>query len=85
MSSADMMERNLDKRVETCFPLEGKKLITRAKQELQVFMTDNTQSWILQTDGTYVRSSPTGNQLARSAQSTLLEKLASSPQRAVNV
>ena len=85
MSSADMMERNLDKRVETCFPLEGKKLITRAKQELQVFMTDNTQSWILQTDGTYVRSSPTGNQLARSAQSTLLEKLASSPQRTVNV
>ena len=85
MSSADMMERNLDKRVETCFPLEGKKLITRAKQELQVFMTDNTQSWVLQPDGSYVRSSPTGNQIARSAQSTLLEKLASSPQRTVNV
>ncbi len=85
MSSADMMERNLDKRVETCFPLEGKKLITRAKQELLVFMTDNTQSWILQTDGNYVRSSPTGNQLARSAQSSLLEKLSSSPQRAVNI
>ncbi len=85
LSSADMMERNLDKRVETCFPLEGKKLITRAKQELQVFLTDNTQSWILQQDGSYTRSSPTGNQIPRSAQATLLEKLGNSPQRTVSV
>ncbi len=85
LSSADMMERNLDKRVETCFPLEGKKLITRAKQELQVFLTDNTQAWILQADGSYVRSTPTGNQLARSAQSALLEKLGNSPQRTLSV
>ena len=85
MSSADMMERNLDKRVETCFPLEGKKLITRAKQELQVFLTDNTRSWILQPDGSYVLSSPSGNQIPRSAQATLLEKLANSSQRTVNL
>ncbi|AQZ94405.1 polyphosphate kinase 1 [Halopseudomonas phragmitis] len=85
LSSADMMERNLDNRVETCFPLEGKKLVSRAKQELQVFLSDNTQSWILQPDGSYLRSSPTGNQNPRSAQMTLLEKLASSPQRTVSV
>lgn len=85
LSSADLMERNLDHRVETCFPLEGKKLISRAKQELQVFLTDNTQSWILQPDGTYVRSTPTGNQIPRSAQSALLEKLSNSPQRTVSV
>ena len=85
LSSADLMERNLDHRVETCFPLEGKKLVSRAKQELQVFLTDNTQSWLLQPDGTYVRSTPTGNQIPRSAQSTLLEKLSNSPQRTVSV
>lgn len=85
MSSADMMERNLDNRVESCFPLEGKRLITRARQELQVFIGDNTHSWVLQPDGSYVRSSPSGNQNPRSAQATLLDKLASSPQRTVSV
>ncbi|TVP91435.1 MAG: polyphosphate kinase 1 [Pseudomonadaceae bacterium] len=85
MSSADLMERNLDNRVETCFPLEGKRLTTRARQELQAFISDNTHSWVLQSDGSYVRSSPSGNQNPRSAQALLLDKLASSPQRTVRV
>ena len=75
LSSADWMERNLDKRVETCFPVEGKKLITRVKKELESYLTDNTQAWVLQPDGRYVRQQPTGNQNPRSAQSGLLEKL----------
>ncbi len=76
LSSADWMERNLDRRVEACFPVEGKKLLTRVKKELELFLTDNTQSWLLQPDGSYVRNSPSGNQLARNVQATLLEKLA---------
>ena len=75
LSSADWMERNLDKRVETCFPLEGKKLILRVKKELEAYLTDNTQSWQLQSDGRYLRNSPTGNQNPRNAQAMLLEKL----------
>ena len=75
LSSADWMERNLDKRVETCFPVEGKKLLLRVKKELEGYLTDNTQAWTLQPDGRYVRSTPTGNQNPRSAQATLLERL----------
>ncbi|WP_397377237.1 polyphosphate kinase 1 [Pseudomonas sp.] len=75
LSSADWMERNLDKRVETCFPVEGKKLILRVKKELESYLTDNTQAWVLQPDGRYLRTSPSGNQNARSAQAGLLEKL----------
>ncbi|AXO90544.1 polyphosphate kinase 1 [Pseudomonas sp. K1(2024)] len=75
LSSADWMERNLDKRVETCFPVEGKKLLLRVKKELESYLTDNTQAWTLQSDGRYVRSTPTGNQNPRSAQATLLERL----------
>lgn len=75
LSSADWMERNLDRRVETCFPVEGKKLITRVKKELELYLNDNTHSWLLQADGSYVRSSPTGNQNPRNAQLALYEKL----------
>ena len=85
LSSADMMERNLDKRIETCFPLEGKKLVNRARQELMVHLADNTHAWVLQPDGTYIRCTPTGNQIPRCAQSTLLEKLASTSQYTVSV
>ena len=65
-----------DRRVETCFPVEGKKLVMRVKKELDAFLTDNTLSWLLQPDGSYVRNTPSGNQLSRNVQSTLLERLA---------
>ncbi|WP_394560270.1 polyphosphate kinase 1 [Aquipseudomonas alcaligenes] len=75
LSSADWMERNLDKRVETCFPVEGKKLITRVKKELESYLSDNTQAWVLQADGRYQRVSPSGNANPRNAQAALLDKL----------
>jgi polyphosphate kinase len=77
LSSADLMERNLDKRVETCFPIEGKRLLLRVKKELEAYLSDNTYSWVLQSDGRYVRCNPSGNQHARNAQTMLLEKLTS--------
>ncbi|SDL01679.1 polyphosphate kinase [Pseudomonas delhiensis] len=75
LSSADWMERNLDMRVETCFPVEGKKLVQRVKKELELYLADNTQAWVLQPDGSYQRLSPTGNQNPRNAQAMLLERL----------
>ena len=75
LSSADLMERNLDMRIETCFPVEGKKLIQRVKKEVEAYLTDNTHAWVLQGDGEYTRLQPTGNQNPRDAQALLLEKL----------
>jgi len=54
LSSADMMQRNLDRRVEIAFPIEDPKL----KEELQrtlikISQRDNVKTRVLQTDGTY--------------------------------
>lgn len=76
LASADWMERNLDKRVETCFPVEGRKLILRVKKELEAYLTDNTHSWQLQADGRYLRNTPSGNQNPRNAQQALFDRLA---------
>jgi len=62
-------------RVETCFPVEGKKLVQRVKKELELYLADNTQAWVLQADGSYQRLNPTGNQNPRNAQAMLLERL----------
>jgi polyphosphate kinase len=74
-SSADWMERNFFRRIEVCFPIEDRRLKHRVIQEdLLSYLADNTQAWILQSDGTYKRSIP-GNYRVRSAQSALLETL----------
>ena len=75
-SSADAMIRNLDMRVETCFPIEDPKLASRVKKELEYYLGDNTRSWQLHSDGVYERNKPTRGQRKRSAQDRLLETLA---------
>jgi len=77
LASADLMERNLDRRVETGFPIEGKKLQQRVKKELDMYMADNANAWILQADGSYVRTTP--SQPPRDVQMQLLEKLSAAP------
>lgn len=72
-SSADWMPRNLFQRVEACFPIEEKRTRDQIKQfGLMPYLSDNSQSWLLQSDGSYKRQKPTGSKV-RSAQSFLLE------------
>ena len=71
-SSADWMERNLFRRVETAFPIEDRRMKQRVLQEgLLDYLADNTQSWILQSDGSYKRTTP-GSTKPRCAQMALL-------------
>ena len=72
-SSADWMPRNLHHRVEACFPIDEK----RPREQIIEFgllnyLADNTQAWILQSDGGYRRLRP-GSHKPRSAQRTLLD------------
>jgi polyphosphate kinase len=75
-SSADWMDRNFFRRVETCFPIDDKRLKQRIlKEGLTTYLADNTQAWILQSDGSYKRCMP-GNAKPRSAQDEILAALA---------
>jgi len=75
LSSADWMGRNFFSRVETCFPIEDKRLIKRVvKESFDFYLADNTHAWLLQADGSYRRARP-GNARPRSAQDALLESL----------
>lgn len=72
-SSADWMERNLFRRVETCFPIEEKRPRDQIINfSLHAYLSDNINAWILQSDGSY-RHVRQGNQKPRSAQQTLLD------------
>ena len=74
-ASADLMIRNLDRRVETCFPVENPKLVVRIRKELETYLSDNTRSYLLNREGVYERKVPVRNQKERNAQQTLLENL----------
>jgi polyphosphate kinase len=56
LGSADLMNRNLDRRVEVLFPIEDEKLKDRLLREvLEPSLSDNVKIRRLQPDGTYLR------------------------------
>jgi polyphosphate kinase len=75
-SSADWMDRNFFRRVESCFPVEDPKLRKRIISEsLELYLADNVQAWDQQPDGSYLHCE-TGRRKPVNAQSSLLEQLA---------
>ena len=57
LGSADMMPRNIDRRVEVLFPIEEPDHIRRIREDiLDVYLRDNEKARRLQPDGTYVRA-----------------------------
>ena len=58
LSSADVMERNLDRRVEVAFPITDAHLQQRIYHALQLCLADNTGTYLLQADGAYQRVAP---------------------------
>jgi polyphosphate kinase len=58
-ASADWLERNLLRRVETCFPILDPELAKRVYREvLQNYLDDNLNAWELDADGIYHKRAP---------------------------
>jgi polyphosphate kinase len=73
-SSADLMNRNMFRRVEICFPISSKKLQNRIMHNLNLYLQDNTQAWLLQSDGSY-RQPDHSPEESIATQSVLLNEL----------
>jgi polyphosphate kinase len=59
LGSADLMQRNLDRRVETLFPIEDSGLVAHIRDDiLGVYLRDNMRARILLPDGSYRRAQP---------------------------
>jgi polyphosphate kinase len=74
-ASADWMERNFFRRVEVGFPVLRDAQRERILRDLQLYLADNTQAWLLRSDGSYVRTEPSGDPPV-CAQKQLLENYA---------
>ncbi len=74
-ASADWMERNFFRRVEVAFPVLREAQRERIVRDLQLYLADNTQAWLLRPDGSYVRAEA-GSDAPVCAQQQLLEQYA---------
>ncbi len=72
LSSADWMERNFFRRVETGFPLLDDELRARVLDDLQSYLDDNTQAWLLDAEGQYTRCQPSTEETAVNAQTNMM-------------
>ncbi|MCW2277592.1 RNA degradosome polyphosphate kinase [Heliophilum fasciatum] len=80
LSSADLMTRNLDRRVELLFPVKKPRLLRRIKGILIVMLHDNVRARRLRSDGKYDRVQPQG-QARLQSQVCFLRLLQRKPQR----
>ena len=75
-ASADWLERNLLRRVETCFPVLDPALAARVREEaLDNYLADNCNAWRLDPDGRYERIAPGADEAPHSAQMALLARI----------
>ncbi|HJS28040.1 MAG TPA: polyphosphate kinase 1 [Anaerolineales bacterium] len=73
MGSADLMPRNLNRRVEVLFPIEEKGLIRNVRDViLETYLKDNRRARLMQPDGSYVRLQPGSKEKAVDSQNDLI-------------
>ncbi|MES1196084.1 MAG: RNA degradosome polyphosphate kinase, partial [Steroidobacter sp.] len=74
LASADWMERNFFRRVEIAFPVQSSRYKARILRDMETYLSDNTQAWILQADGNYLKAA-SDNQPQLTAQQEFLARI----------
>lgn len=74
LGSADLMPRNINRRVEVLFPLQDERLVARVRDKiLATYFKDNTKARIMQPDGRYARLAGDRRKARVSSQDVLLQ------------
>ena len=75
IGSADLMPRNLNRRVEVLFPVEDRRLVRRLRDRiLEKYLEDDVSARIMQPDGSYLRPKRQPGKKVLSAQSWFLKR-----------
>jgi polyphosphate kinase len=75
LGSADLMPRNLNRRVEIVYPVHDPRLVHMVRDEiLEVYLQDNLRARAMLPDGSYIRVSPRKEQRPVDVQNTLLQR-----------
>jgi polyphosphate kinase len=75
LSSADLMPRNLNRRVEVMFPVEDQENRAKLKEILDVYLRDNVKARYLRPDGSWVRAVSTNGTEPFNAQEYFLANI----------
>jgi polyphosphate kinase len=79
LGSADLMPRNLNRRVEVVFPVRAPKLIRHLRDEvLATYLSDVVKGRRMQSNGSYVRSSHRADSEGVNSQQRLIDRAVSS-------
>ena len=76
-ASADWMPRNFFRRIEVAFPIRDPEQRACILRDLNAYLADCTQAWVLGSDGSYTRLAPAEGEPPRNAQRELLEAYSS--------
>ena len=75
VGSADLMPRNLNRRVEVLFPIEDRRLVRHLRDRvIEIYLADNVKARIMQEDGTYIRKTRHAGEEAINSQEVLLRR-----------
>ena len=73
IGSADLMNRNLESRVEILAPIENASLLKELHALFETQLGDQRSAWDMQPDGSYVQRRPRGGSRGRPCQEILIE------------
>ena len=74
LGSADLMQRNLDRRVEQLFPLREQRHRDKVKRLLELQLADTVNAWELRSDGSFERLRPKEGEEPLDSQALLVEE-----------